>query len=98
MTDKNKKLSILITGIIIYILIFLYDYDNGQIRFNIMEASLYFNIENFIEHELTRGPDEFIAWIIWLGLSYLYLFNLWTKRSLITSKVFDLISKFIKSV
>ena len=98
MKDKNKRLSIIVFGTIIYILIFLYDYDNGQIRFNIMESSFFYTLENLIEKEVTRGPDEIFTWIIWLVLSYLYIFNLWTKRVLITTKIFDIISKFIKSV
>jgi len=98
MTDKNKRLSIIVFGTIIYILIFLYDYDNGQIRFNIMESSFFYTLENLIEKEVTRGPDEIFTLIIWFVLSYLYIFNLWTKRVLITNKIFDIISKFIKSV
>ena len=64
MTDKNKRLLIIVFGIIIYILIFLYDYDSGQIRLNITESSFFYTLENLIEREVTRGPDEIFTWII----------------------------------
>lgn len=83
MSEKNKRLTTLFVGIIIFFITFYY-FINYEL------------LEDIIEETITRGPDEILAIITWIIFQLIYLYYLWSKRSLFTQKLFNLSSKIKK--